>query len=217
MTAKRKTHHASCHTATLRKIRIIKNKNNNKKTTNKNSNMETANNAINPNDVLCGRGGLSNSHNRHYRVLVGEYQKEYLNAKKKDKKKIAFKIFTSINDSGGRFLKRSADSLVWSEVTQKKAVEKTSQALREGLDVRHKTVRPEKLIDYNSTMMDVTNPRKRPKLVEGLVMDSPKRNGTIGVVGDVPDLIQDETPSAFTPFFTFGGVSEIECDNVHGI
>jgi len=121
-----------------------------------------------------------------------------LNARKKEKKEIAIIIVTRINDSGGRFLKRSADSSVWSEVTEKKAIEKTSQALREGLDVRHKKVRPEKLIDYNSTM-DVTNPRKRTKLVEGLVMDSPKINGTI------------------TPLFTFGGVSEIECDNVHGI
>jgi hypothetical protein len=182
-------------------------------------NTSSANNAINPNDVLCGRGGLTNSHvgNRNYRLVVGEYQQEYLNARKKEKKEIAIRIVTRINDSGGRFLKRSADSSVWSEVTQKKAIEKTSQALREGLDVRHKIVRPEKVIDYNSTM-DVTNPRKRPKLVEGLVMDSPKINGTIGVVGDVPDLIQDESPSlAFTPLFTFGGVSEIECDNVHGI
>ena len=51
--------------------------------------------------------------------------------------------------NGGRFLKRSNNSDVWVEVTDKKATEKTSQALREGLDVRHKTIRPEKMTKRN--------------------------------------------------------------------
>ena len=39
---------------------------------------------INRNDVLCGRGGLTNSHvgNKHFRCVVAEYQLQYLRAKK---------------------------------------------------------------------------------------------------------------------------------------
>ena len=42
---------------------------------------------------------------------------------------------------------------VWIEVTATKALEKALQALREGLNVRKKTVRPEKIF---STSLDVT-------------------------------------------------------------
>merc|ERR1711869_73320 len=47
--------------------------------------------------------------------------------------------------------------------------EKTLQALREGLNVREKTFRPEKLFSFS---LDVTaDPRKRPRIVEGIVLD----------------------------------------------
>jgi len=182
---------------------------------------------INPNDVLCGRGGLTNSHvgNKRYRYVVAEYQQEYLKARKNEKKDIARRIVARIKENGGRFLKRSADSIVWSEVTEKKAVEKTSQALREGLDVRHKTLRPEKLIHRQDTNSTITNPKKRAKLVEGMVMESPKINGIAGE--DIPDLVQDESPiQSFEPMFTFNSqmmmdpvenICEKECENVQQI
>mmetsp|Transcript_23821 Transcript_23821/g.34805 ORF Transcript_23821/g.34805 Transcript_23821/m.34805 type:complete len:209 (+) Transcript_23821:99-725(+) len=93
---------------------------------------------IHDNDVLCGRGGASNKHkgNIHYRNLVQAHQESYLNAKKRDKSKIAKLIVSEIRHLGGRFLKREDEGNVWVEVGDKKAVEKTSQALREGLDVR---------------------------------------------------------------------------------
>ena len=57
------------------------------------------------------------------------------------------------------------------EVTATKALEKTLQALREGLNVRKKTVRPEKIF---STSLDVTiDPRKRARLVTGHVAVEP--------------------------------------------
>lgn len=42
---------------------------------------------VNKNDVLCGRGGATNSHsgNRAFRSLVKRYQDRYLRAKKRDK------------------------------------------------------------------------------------------------------------------------------------
>ena len=42
---------------------------------------------VNENDVLCGRGGATNSHagNRSYRELVKSFKDKYLKAKKKQK------------------------------------------------------------------------------------------------------------------------------------
>lgn len=179
------------------------------------SSSDAVSNAIKPQDVLCGRGGLTNSHvgNKNFRKVVAEYQQEYLVAKKKEKKEIAKRIVNRIQHAGGRFLKRSADSHVWSEVTEKKALEKTSQALREGLDVRHKTVRPEKLFHQRDS--DERNPRKRARLVEGLVMESPRLTGIpkagSGDSGDMPDLKDemggagegDSPTSRFEPIFDF--------------
>lgn len=96
--------------------------------------------AVTSNDVLCGRGGATNNHsgNRKFRKLVASHQEVYLNAKKRDKKTIANLIVERIKQDGGRFLKREEVGGVqsWVEVPSKKACEKTSQALREGLEVR---------------------------------------------------------------------------------
>lgn len=103
---------------------------------NSTSNCSTTN-MINDNDVLCGRGGATNNHagNKMFRSMVSEHQREYLSAKKKDKALISQRIVRLVREQGGRFLRRTNDGL-WTEVGNKKATEKTSQALREGLDVR---------------------------------------------------------------------------------
>jgi hypothetical protein len=195
------------------------------------SENSTRTNAINRYDVLLGRGGLTNSHvgNKHFRAVVAEYQPTYLVAKKKDKKEIAKEIVARIHASGGRFLKRTADSEVWSEVTEKKALEKTSQSLRESLDVRHKKFRTDKV--FHGRDGDENNPRKRARLVTGLVMESPKLTGmagprlqsfvgasspkmgggvpTNGNTDDIPDLRTEEglgaesATSKFVPLFHF--------------
>merc|ERR1712087_507779 len=78
---------------------------------------------------------------------------------KKEKAFIAQRVIERIHESGGRFLKRDGPSMeLWVEVPKKKALMKTAQALREGLDVRHKTVRPEKILRRESS---TDNPRKR--------------------------------------------------------
>ena len=94
---------------------------------------------VNQHDVMCGRGGLSNKHNVHFRMLVEENKPEYLQARKSEKRIIARKIVKSIHARGGRFIKKVDESLadsLWYEVDEKRALEKTSQALREGLNVR---------------------------------------------------------------------------------
>lgn len=90
------------------------------------------------NDVLCGRGGGTNSQmgNRRFRALVRDFQPTYLMAKRRDKPLMARSVVLIVRHRGGRFLIRDdADGRLY-EVGDEKAEAKTSQALREGLDVR---------------------------------------------------------------------------------
>ena len=90
------------------------------------------------NDVLCGRGGGTNSTmgNRHYRALVRDFQPTYLIALRRDKPLMARSVVLIIRNRGGRFLRRDEKDGRLYEVGDEKAEAKTSQALREGLDVR---------------------------------------------------------------------------------
>ena len=90
--------------------------------------------SVQPDDVLCGRGGETNHHpgNVQYRGLVKKYQRLYLKAKRRDKPKIARLIVDTVRRRTGRFLKKDAVAGVWKDVGNNKAREKTSQALREG-------------------------------------------------------------------------------------
>lgn len=92
---------------------------------------------ISQNDVLCGRGGLTNHHpgNVFFRRLVRIKQEAYLKASKREKAGVAKEIVELIRSlsPSGRFLKKdSKHPGVWVEIGDRKAREKTSQALREG-------------------------------------------------------------------------------------
>jgi hypothetical protein len=93
---------------------------------------------VNKNDVLCGRGGGTNSQvgNRRFRKLVQDFQPTYLLARRKEKPLLARTIVLIIRKRGGRFLKKDDTTGEMFEVGDIKAEAKTSQALREGLDVR---------------------------------------------------------------------------------
>jgi hypothetical protein len=93
---------------------------------------------VNSNDVLCGRGGGTNTQigNRRFRALVQEFQPTYLLCRRKEKPLIARTIVLIIRNRGGRFLKKDEGNGMLFEVGDVKAEAKTSQALREGLDVR---------------------------------------------------------------------------------
>ena len=148
---------------------------------------------INLNDVLCGRGGLTNLHvgNKSFRCVVAEYKLEYLKARKNDKKDIARKIVARIKENGGRFLQQRANSDDWSISSDKKAIEKTSQALREGLDVRHKTVRPRKWMRKRDTTREGSSTNNQDNLAKGIAIDSTKVNEIHQE--DVPDLALEST------------------------
>ena len=90
------------------------------------------------NDVLCGRGGGTNSQmgNRRFRALVRDFQPTYLMAKRREKPLMARSVVLIVRNRGGRFLRRDEVDGRLYEVGDEKAEAKTSQALREGLDVR---------------------------------------------------------------------------------
>eukprot|EP00980_Cylindrotheca_fusiformis_P026070 scaffold15305_cov126-Cylindrotheca_fusiformis.AAC.8 len=85
-------------------------------------------------DVLCGRGGAALRHpgNQTYRRLVNLNKGLYITCLKTEKLKISRSIVAAIREQNGRFLERDAKKGVWNDIGDKKAIEKTSQALREG-------------------------------------------------------------------------------------
>lgn len=87
------------------------------------------------NDVLYGRGGGTNHHpgNKRYRVMVERRKVDYVNSKRLDKPLVAYEIIKEwrTQDPPGRFLKMDENTGMWCDVGDKKAREKTSQALRE--------------------------------------------------------------------------------------
>lgn len=85
-------------------------------------------------DVLCGRGGAALRHpgNQTYRRLVNLNKGLYITCLKTEKLKISRSIVAAIREQNGRFLEKDSKSGQWFDIGDKKAVEKTSQALREG-------------------------------------------------------------------------------------
>jgi hypothetical protein len=86
-------------------------------------------------DVLCGRGGLVNKHrgNVVYRRIV-EYNKcVYKQVPKRHRNLVPQSIVETIINAGGRFLQpqQHSERAIWTEIPIGKAVQKTSQALRE--------------------------------------------------------------------------------------
>jgi hypothetical protein len=87
------------------------------------------------NDVLYGRGGGTNHHdgNKRYRRMVEKRKTDYVNCKRIDKPLISLDIIREwrAQKPPGRFLKLDESSGLWYDVGDRKAREKTSQALRE--------------------------------------------------------------------------------------
>ncbi len=100
--------------------------------------MESALNGIEAghnHDVLSGRGNNINAHpgNKYFRSLVNKLKVEYVATQKSEKGMFAKLIVTQIRglNPPGRFLKQNPDTGLWDDIGDKKAVDKTRQALRE--------------------------------------------------------------------------------------
>jgi hypothetical protein len=85
-------------------------------------------------DVLCGRGGGVNRHmgNRMYRRVVDYNKTIYRQVPKRHRMLVSQSIVQCILNGGGRFLQQRKNG--WVEIPFRKAVQKTSQALRERAD-----------------------------------------------------------------------------------
>jgi len=88
------------------------------------------------NDVLCGRGVTTNRHpgNENFRGFVNRNKALYVTSTKRQKMTISRSIVEAVRnlDPPGRFLEKDVNTGLWSDIGDKKAVEKTSQALRDG-------------------------------------------------------------------------------------
>ena len=114
-------------------------------------------------DVLCGRGGGSNNHlgNHIYRRIVNENKETYQTCKTPSMKQcIVLSIIVAIQRNGGRFIEQGKDG-IWQEISSKKAIIKTSQALREQKDHRDKS----RHIKSNSNPLLATKTEKQPSSI----------------------------------------------------
>jgi hypothetical protein len=86
-------------------------------------------------DVLFGRGGITNTHvgNRYFRSLVDQFVAQYSVTQRGLKRGVATSLVASVRAYGGRFLKQDEKSKHWYEVGDEKAIEKATQSLREGV------------------------------------------------------------------------------------
>ncbi|EED95527.1 predicted protein [Thalassiosira pseudonana CCMP1335] len=100
------------------------------------------------NDIVCGRGGaaLKHSGNLAYRKIVNLNKTLYATCLKAEKLRISKSIVAAIREVNGRFLEREdgkisttleevdgdGNPVKWKDIGDRRAIEKTSQALREG-------------------------------------------------------------------------------------
>lgn len=122
-------------------------------------------------DVLCGRGKATLMHpgNRTYRGLVDLNKQYYATVGNAEKIKITRSIVAGIRLLRGRFLEWDAKTGTWNDIGEKKAVEKTSQALRDCL----RKLR-QKLVESGQIAPTFGNERiYQPKSMEGGDVPSP--------------------------------------------
>lgn len=111
------------------------------------------------NDVLSGRGNFVNHHsgNENFRLLVKSHKNAYVACPKNQKaiySKLIYDEIRSMNPPG-RFLKQDPNTKLWSDIGEKKALDKTRQALREGAPELLKEMKGE---DDKSETMDAVGP-----------------------------------------------------------
>ena len=87
-------------------------------------------------DVLSGRGNYVNYHvgNEHFRSLVKKHKIAYVACPKPEKGRFSTIIVDEVRslDPPGRFLKQDPKTKLWQDIGDKKSLDKTRQALREG-------------------------------------------------------------------------------------
>ena len=97
---------------------------------------------VHNNDIIGGRGSLPLRHpgNISYRKIVNSNKQAYIKCMKNDKLRLSRSIVAAIRETGGRFLERvspynkdeDGTPVAYRDIGDRRAIEKTSQALREG-------------------------------------------------------------------------------------
>jgi len=98
---------------------------------------------VHNNDIIGGRGSLPLRHpgNISYRKIVNSNKQAYIKSMKNDKLRLSRSIVAAIRETGGRFLERvtpynkdedGRTPVAYRDIGDRRAIEKTSQALREG-------------------------------------------------------------------------------------
>ncbi|KAL7540413.1 hypothetical protein ACHAWF_006674 [Thalassiosira exigua] len=112
-------------------------------------------------DVLNGRGQGVQRHpgNVKYRTLVFVNKGLYAKCPRSDKTKISKGIVAAVRELGGRFLELDERTGIYSDIGDKKATDKTSQALREGQTKIRKQMHkdeetPGAQATYDTSMLD---------------------------------------------------------------
>ena len=84
-------------------------------------------------DIMNGRGGITNHHpgNQRYRRVVSLLKQFYTTCSSGEKGRISQAIVASIREQNGRFLESNPGKGTWYDIGDEKAIEKTSQCLRE--------------------------------------------------------------------------------------
>ena len=96
-----------------------------------------------PDDVICGRGRLCNTHpgNLYFQSLVETNLEEYSKAtgSKQDKSRLVSLVLGTITDCGGSFVKRNAASGVYEKIGSRASRERIGQAFRDTLHIHYKS------------------------------------------------------------------------------
>jgi hypothetical protein len=99
----------------------------------------------------CGRGGLTNHHkgNKRFRDIVALHRPDYVRAPKIQKPSVARVIVRAIRNGEppGRFLRKDERLGKWVDIGDKKAAEKTSQALREKINEEREASGAKSMLD----------------------------------------------------------------------
>jgi len=133
---------------------IVEIKNSTEQMSTKSTTLQSNNMVVEPitsireNDIVLGRKGFALKHrgNQAYRKLVNMNKELYATCQKRKKIRITKSIVAAMRVNGGRFLQRvdgktsmtpdevdgDGNPVVYFDIGDKKAIEKTSQALREG-------------------------------------------------------------------------------------
>ncbi|KAL7528280.1 hypothetical protein ACHAXR_002360 [Thalassiosira sp. AJA248-18] len=107
-------------------------------------------------DVLIGRGQGAQRHpgNAKYRTLVLSNKGLYAKCPRSDKSKISKGIVAAVRELGGRFLELDKQSGIYRDIGDKKAYEKTSQALPEGQSKIRKQMYSEMASSISTSSLD---------------------------------------------------------------